>query len=309
MDLRRVDLNLLVVLDVLLAERNVTRAAQRLNMSQPATSTALARLRKQFDDQLLVKSGRTLRLTPRAEALLEPLRSTLHTLEHTILGSPDFDPAVDSRTFTLMAGDYAEITLLRRLFRRGPPNAVRFDLKPLNRAGLEAFHRFEYDLAVLPEHLLGAPEFATCERQVLLAERLVGAVWAGHPYTGTELTRETLSRYPLLSYSACDDDANLGRALLRAGVVPHASATTAHIAVLPYALEHTRFVTLLPERMARHIADLVSLRILEPTFPLPALREFAVWHTERESDPGHRWLLDQLEPAARPDRELVPDAV
>lgn len=309
MDLRRVDLNLLVVLDVLLAERNVTRAAKRLNMSQPATSTALARLRKQFDDPLLVKNGRTLRLTPRAESLMEPLRSTLNTLERTVLGSPTFDPSIDTRAFTVMAGEHAETLMLRRLMRGGAAANVRFDIRPVSRAGLDAFHRFDYDLAVLPEHLLAAPEFANCERRILLSERLVGAVWAGHPYSGPELTREVMTRYPLLTYSHYADDTNLGRALLRAGIVPRAAATTASIAVLPYALENTRFVTLMPERMARHLSDLASLRILEPAFPLPRLRELAVWHAERESDPGHAWLLDQLEPIVQVEHTVIADAV
>ncbi|WMM72663.1 LysR family transcriptional regulator [Rhodococcus pyridinivorans] len=299
MDLRRVDLNLLVVLEVLLSERNVTRAARRLNMSQPATSTALARLRKQFDDPLLVKSGRTLRPTVRAQAIVEPLREVLRTLERSVLAAPDFDPATDSRTFTIMTGDYAAITLLRLLVRGSTPAGIRFDLLPFNGAGLDAFRRFEIDLAVLPEHVLESPEFESCRRQVVLTDRLVGAVWSGHPYTGTKLTREVLGRYPLLSYAQYSDDTNLGRALLRAGAVAQVGATSGNLAVLPYALENTRMVTFLPERLARHLAEMAFLRILEPTFQLPPLREFAVWHAERDADPAHAWLRAQLDPIGR----------
>lgn len=297
MDLRRVDLNLLVVLDVLLSERNVTRAARRLNMSQPATSTALARLRKQFDDPLLVKSGRTLRPTPRAESLVEPLRNVLQTLERSILSEPEFDPAVDARVFTLMTGDYAEVVLLRMLMRRGLPTNVRFDLRPISAGVLEAFRRHEVDLAVLPEQLLESPEFERCCRTEVLNDRYVGAVWSGHPYVGTELNRDVLSRYPLLSYLQYDDDPGLTRSLLRAGIIARTGATTTNIAVLPYALANTTFVALLPERMAEHIAEVASLRILEPAFALPPLREYAVWHEERESDPAHEWLRAHLEDA------------
>lgn len=295
MDLRRVDLNLLVVLDVLLSECNVTRAAERLNMSQPATSTALARLRKQFDDQLLVKNGRTLRLTPRAQSLIGPLRSVLHTLERSILTEPTFDPTVDSRVFTLITGDYAEVSLLRMLLRRGHPANVRFDLRPLSNASIAAFHRHEADLAVLPEHLLDSPEFERCHRIPVLTDRYVGAVWAGHPYTGTELNRDVLSHYPYLSYLHHDDDTGLGRSLLRAGIVARTGASTTNIAVLPFALEHTVFVTMLPERMAERMASVASLRILEPAFALPPLCEYAVWHEESESDPAHMWLRAQIE--------------
>ena len=297
MDLRRVDLNLLVVLDVLLSECNVTRAAERLNMSQPATSTALARLRKQFDDQLLVKNGRTLRLTPRAQALVGPLSRVLHTLERSILTEPTFDPTVDSRVFTLLTGDYAEVPLLRMLMRRGHLANVRFDLRPLSKASIAAFHRHEADLAVLPEQLLDAPEFERCHRSAVLTDRYVGAVWTGHPYTGTELNREVLSHYPFMSYLQYDDDTALGRSLLRAGIVARTGASTTNMAVLPYALEHTVFVTLMPERMAERMAPVASLRILEPAFDLPPICEYAVWHEESESDPAHIWLRGQIDPS------------
>ncbi|MEU5841350.1 LysR family transcriptional regulator [Rhodococcus sp. NPDC047139] len=307
MDLRRVDLNLLVVLDVLLSERNVTRAARRLNMSQPATSTALARLRKQFDDPLLVKSGRVLRPTARAEAIAAPLREVLRTLEHSVLAVPTFDPTTESRTFTIMTSDYAEIGLLRRLVRGNTPAAIRFDLLPSNAVSLEAFRRSEIDLAVLPEHVLESLEFESFRRQLLVSDRFVGAVWSGHPYAGTKLTRDVLGRYPLLSYAQYSEEAGLGRALLRAGVVARIGATTSNLAALPCALESTRMVTLMPERMGRKLAEVASLRILEPTFELPLLREFAVWHAERDEDPAHMWLRSQLDPGGR--RRVAAQAV
>ncbi len=235
MELRRVDLNLLVVLDVLLTECNVTKAARRLNMSQPATSTALARLRKQFDDPLLVKSGRTLRPTPRALALAEPLRRVLSTVERSILTVPDFDPATAERAFILLTGDYSEVTLLRNLLRRNRyrSHGIRFDMQPLSVAGIEAFHRHEVDLAVVPEQLLATSEFEQCRRRVVLHDRYVGVVWSGHPYAGIELTPDVLAGYPLLSYLQYGGDKSLGRTLSRAGIATRTSATTTNIAVLP----------------------------------------------------------------------------
>ncbi|TCN41611.1 DNA-binding transcriptional LysR family regulator [Rhodococcus sp. SMB37] len=303
MELRRVDLNLLVVLDVLLTECNVTKAARRLNMSQPATSTALARLRKQFDDPLLVKSGRTLRPTPRALALTEPLRRVLSTVERSILTVPDFDPATAERAFTLLTGDYSEVTLLRNLLRRNRyrSHGIRFDMQPLSMAGIEAFHRHEVDLAVVPEQLLSTPEFEQCRRRVVLHDRYVGVVWSGHPYAGIELTADVLAGYPLLSYLQYGGDKSLGRTLSRAGIATRSSATTTNIAVLPYVLEMTDLVTIIPERMARRIAGVAQLRILEPNFSLPAVREWAVWHEEFDDDPGHRWLRTELSVIATPD--------
>ncbi|HET8993490.1 MULTISPECIES: LysR family transcriptional regulator [unclassified Rhodococcus (in: high G+C Gram-positive bacteria)] len=303
MELRRVDLNLLVVLDVLLTECNVTKAARRLNMSQPATSTALARLRKQFDDPLLVKSGRTLRPTPRALALAEPLRRVLSTVERSILTVPEFDPATAERAFTLLTGDYSEVTLLRNLLRRNRyrSHGIRFDMQPLSMAGIEAFHRHEVDLAVVPEQLLATSEFEQCRRRVVLHDRYVGVVWSGHPYAGIELTADVLAGYPLLSYLQYGGDKSLSRTLSRAGIGTRSSATTTNIAVLPYVLEMTDLVTIIPERMARRIAGVAQLRILEPNFSLPAVREWAVWHEEFDDDPGHRWLRTELSVIATPD--------
>nr|WP_240959663.1 LysR family transcriptional regulator [Rhodococcus sp. HNM0563] len=301
--MRRVDLNLLVVLDVLLTECNVTKAARRLNMSQPATSTALARLRKQFDDPLLVKSGRTLRPTPRALALAEPLRRVLSTVERSILTVPEFDPATAERAFTLLTGDYSEVTLLRNLLRRNRyrSHGIRFDMHPLSMAGIEAFHSHEVDLAVVPEQLLATSEFEQCRRRVVLHDRYVGVVWSGHPYAGIELTADVLAGYPLLSYLQYGGDKSLSRTLSRAGIGTRPSATTTNIAVLPYVLEMTDLVTIIPERMARRIAGVAQLRILEPNFSLPAVREWAVWHEEFDDDPGHRWLRTELSVIATPD--------
>lgn len=295
-ELRRVDLNLLVVLDVLLTECNVTNAARRLNMSQPATSTALARLRKQLDDPLLVKSGRGLRPTPRAQALVEPLRTVLTTVERSILSAPDFDPVSDGRAFTLLAGDYAEIALLRTLTQRNWFNStgVRFDMVPRSVHGLQAFHRREIDLALLPEQMLGAPGFEQCRRRLVLADRFVGAVWTGHPYPGSALTPEVLARYPMLSYVPFDEETGLGRVLARAGIATRVRATSAHVSVMPYALENTHLVALIPKRLAQRIIESACLRILEPTFELPPVREYAVWHEDKEADPAHTWLRDQL---------------
>ncbi|MEE2032018.1 LysR family transcriptional regulator [Rhodococcus chondri] len=309
-ELRRVDLNLLVVLDVLLAECNVTNAARRLNMSQPATSTALARLRKQLDDPLLVKSGRGLRPTPRAQALVEPLRSVLTTVERSILTAPDFDPASDTRAFTLLAGDYAEIAMLRALMKRSWFNSahVRFDMVPRSVHGLQAFHRHEIDLAVLPEQLLGASGFEQCRRRLVLADRFVGAVWSGHPYAGSALTPEVLARYPMLSYVPFDEDTGLGRVLARAGIVTRVRATSSNVALMPYALEKTHMVALIPKRMAERLTDSACLRVLEPTFELPPVREYAVWHEDKEADPAHAWLRGQLATGVTGPVDETPDA-
>ncbi len=124
MNLRNIDLNLLVVLDALLSERNVSRAGQRIGLSQSAMSAALARLREVFHDPLLVRVGRELALTRNAEELTLPVRETLARIEQTLLQRRTFDPKTDAHTFSISASDYACLVLLDALRtgnRRGGP--------------------------------------------------------------------------------------------------------------------------------------------------------------------------------------------
>lgn len=111
--LRRLDLNLLVTLDILLSEHNVTRAAQRLNLSQPSVSVHLAKLRDIFKDPLLLPGPRGIRPTARAEELREPLRQALESLERALAPASPFDPAKASQTWCVAAADYSESTILR----------------------------------------------------------------------------------------------------------------------------------------------------------------------------------------------------
>ena len=112
MRFNKLDLNLLVVLNALLTECNISRAAEKIYLSQSATSSALARLRDYFDDELLVSSGRQLVLTPRAKELVEPVREVLMRIDSTIATQPQFDPATETRTFTILVSDYTMAVLV-----------------------------------------------------------------------------------------------------------------------------------------------------------------------------------------------------
>ena len=118
MSLAGVDLNLLVALDALLAERSVTRAAERVGLSQPGMSNTLARLRKLFGDPLLVREGLTLVPTPRAESLRQPVADALSLIQHALDDRPGFDPATDPATFTVSCSDYSLLMLIGPLVRR-----------------------------------------------------------------------------------------------------------------------------------------------------------------------------------------------
>ena len=134
MGLAGVDLNLLVALDALLAERSVTRAAERVGLSQPGMSNTLARLRKLFGDPLLVREGLTLVPTPRAESLRQPVADALSLIQHALDDRPGFDPAADQATFTVSCSDYSLLMLIGPLVRRLAAAAPGLTIQVLPRA-------------------------------------------------------------------------------------------------------------------------------------------------------------------------------
>ncbi|MGH3172205.1 MAG: LysR family transcriptional regulator, partial [Trebonia sp.] len=141
--LRRMDLNLIMPLNALLDQRHVTRAAESLGIGQPAMSAALARLRRLFNDPLLVRNGRVHELTPMGQSLVEPVRAVLTGLEQVLATTPHFDPGTDERVFTVVASDYVTLILLRplleRLYREAPRVAVK--VIPVSRATEEELER------------------------------------------------------------------------------------------------------------------------------------------------------------------------
>ncbi|WP_406691210.1 LysR family transcriptional regulator [Saccharopolyspora sp. ID03-671] len=297
MNLAQVDLNLLVVLDALLREQNVTRAAERLHMSQPATSTALARLRKILGDPLLVRQGRYLRLTPRGEALIEPVREVLATIEQHIVAPPDFDPGRDERTFNLVASDYVGVVIMRPLLARvnGLVPNVRLELGSLSADAARMVERDEIDLVILPEVLGEEMLSDSCSSAPVVRDRYVGAAWSQHPLAGGGvLPLRALEQHPYLAFAPPNGCSLMDEDIERAGVTPRPEATSVNFITMPFLMAGTDMVTIIPESLGEKLAPAADIVLLEPDFELRPVRESAYWHSRRDADPGHRWLRDQL---------------
>jgi DNA-binding transcriptional LysR family regulator len=295
-NLQQVDLNLLVFLDVLLREQNVTRAAERLNMSQPATSAALARLRKVLGDELLVRQGRSLQLTPRAESLIDPVREVIAIIEQSIVRPPSFDPAHDERTFTVNASDYVGVTLIRPLLGRlsGLSATLRIELAPVSERYLTALQRDEVDITILPDRLVDPAQLPDCSRMPVISDRFVGAVWNKHPAAKGQLTTEVLGAYPYLQYRVTGGQSLWDQDLDEAGIDRSVEATASSFVAMPYMLAGTELVTLLPESLGKRVALSAEIVLLEPDMPITPLHESMYWHARRDGDPGHAWLREQI---------------
>jgi len=295
--LASLDLNLLVALDALLSEQNVTRAGERLSLSQPATSAALKRLRTQFGDELLVRSGHRMVMTDFAASLREPLHGVLQQLATTLATRPRFDPAIDRRRFRIFANDYVGAVLLAPLVRDLALNAPAVSIETVTATQrldvhlLETYlHEERLDLVIAAGALAGAERFRS---EPLFEDRFVCVAGGAAPGLGTRLTRAQLAALPYLAYrqggarSFADDE------LDRAGLVRRPVLTVESFVLVPHILRGSTLVTMLQQRLCSALA-LDGIRTLEPPVRLGRLTERAHWHPRSESDPASVWLRTRL---------------
>ena len=293
MDIKRIDFNLLVTLDALLAERSVSRAAQRLNLSQPALSAQLARLREMLGDPLFVPSHRGMTPTPLALGLQAPLAAALAQLRDVVTSARAFDPARDEFTLHVACSDYVQAALLLDFtlaLRRDAPG-LRIALRPADSTRLEAqMEKGDVDLAVLTpegiaESLRSRPLFE--ERYVCIARR-------GHPALRRPLdTRRFCELEHVMvsprggSFTTPVDEVLDAQGLRRRVVV---SASTFH-SVLDL-VERSDLVALVPARMVE--GRNVRVRVLAPPLPVPGFAIHMAWHDRNHRDAVQRWVRERL---------------
>ena len=305
MRLDRFDLNLLVVLDALLEERNVTRASARLHIGQSAASGALARLREYFGDELLVPVGRQLRLTPLAESLVEPVRDTLLRARATIARTPQFDPATAERRFVVCASDYVTTVVLATAIERIAALApgVGVDIRAPARNVGELFERGGIDLLVMPQQYIEPIKHPS---QLWFKDEQVCVVWSG-----SEAARAPLSfdQYMGMGHVAVrfGDERSLTFEewfLPRYGKQRRVEASVDNFSTVPLLVVGTQRIATLHRRLALHFAKYLPLTLMVPPFAMPPLEETLCWPRYQDQDPAHRWFRQILLDCA----QSTPDA-
>jgi DNA-binding transcriptional LysR family regulator len=295
-NVRRLDLNLLLAFEALIAERSVTRAAERMSVGQPAMSASLARLRKFFGDPLLVREGRSLVPTSRALELTASFEEALDLIDSTVRTSRGFDPRTAHRSFTVMASDYVLVLLLGPLvaeLEAEAPN-LRLTIRPVAGDYSEQLDRPQLDLLILPEE--AADLQARSAR--LFSDRLVCAVDEGHPEVGERLTEEQFRTLPLVAYRGTRMEPMVEHRFRELGIDRAIAVGTESIVIQPLVLAGTRMMALIPERLGRHFAAKAGIRLLDPPYPLAPLHLTMYWASRAGRDPGHRWLRDRILRAA-----------
>ena len=295
-DLRGIDLNLLVSLDALLEFRNVTKAAERLHLTQPAVSTQLARLRRVFDDPLLMpaETGRGMVMTARAMALVEPLRSALHDIESVVRYRPRFDPKTDERDFRVASNDNFAAIFGLDLMERMPSIAgpgVRLAFRNMDaRVVASELERGEIDLALGSERMV--PESMKARR--LLDERFMFVQRKGHPRGMGPIDLDTYCslQHVLVSTSGGSFQGFMDEHLEPMGRARRVMLSVQTFTIVPEVLTHTDYVSTLPSRLVRRYSD--RLDAFELPFDARGFSLFAVWHPRDHADPAHTWLREVL---------------
>lgn len=291
-DIRALDLNLLPVLAVLLEERSVTRAAQRLNLTQSTVSGMLGRLRSTLDDPLFVRSQHGILPTPRAEAMAAPLRAWM--AETTTLIAPiPFDPGQWDGSVSLAATDYTQHVLLEAALATLREQAPRLHVAvhPLifDEVG-EQLARGVFDLAISVKGYVPS-ELASLK---LMRERYVLAMWAEHPLAGQRrVSLAAFCRYDhiVVSPSGGDFSGPVDDDLAKLGRRREVRLSVPSFSLVADLLSGSELLCYTPERMVRHRDD---IHVAHGPFERPFIDMVAVWHPRVSEDPAHRWLRTVL---------------
>jgi LysR family transcriptional regulator, nod-box dependent transcriptional activator len=293
MRFKGLDLNLLVALDILLTEKNVSRAADRLFLSQSATSGALARLRDYFGDELLVQVGRKMVLTPRAQALAAKVRASLMQIDGTIIQPPEFDPATVHRTIRITASDYVLIAELANAIRRIRLQApdLTIVLLPPGDEPAELLQQGRVDLLAMPEVYL-APDHPSSR---YFADDYVIVVWSGSTAHGETMTAEQFFQARHVTMQFAPHTPSYEAWFIRnRGADRKVAAVAGSFTAVPFLIEGTDNVALVQGRMALRFAQMMPLRLIPSPIEIPPLVEHLQWHGLTEGDECLAWVRREI---------------
>lgn len=294
MRFNRLDLNLLIALDALLSERSITRAAERLSLTPSAVSSALARLRDYFDDELLVQVGRKMEPTPRAEGLHDAVRDVLVRIDSTIAAQPRFDPSTSDRTFRIFVSDYSQLVLMPHLLALADDQGctARFEFLPQVSNPQRSLERGEADLLIIPQGFM-SPDHP---QEVLYDEAFECVVWAHGPLArgAFDFDRYVAASHVVMQPPNSAGESFEGWFVRRYGITRRVAVTTYSFMAMPALVEGTACVATVHARLARLFVGRWPLVTRPMPLPMENMRQSVQWHKYRTQDPGLRWLRGLL---------------
>lgn len=296
MDFKGIDLNLLAAFQALMDERNVTRAAARVNVSQPAMSAALARLRKLFGDRLFQRSAGGLLPTPRAYEIAEPVARALGQIEALLAPAAPFHPQTASLTFSVGMADYPAFVLLPRLLGELAEKApdVRMDVHGFGgrdeAVTLLDAGKIDVAIGVAPT----VPESRILSREIF-RDAFVTLVRKDHRATRGKLD---LDGYLALRHILVSPEGSkygvVDQALADRGLERTVQVTLPHMFAVPSLLQQTPLAAILLRRVALHSAQAGDLMIFPPPVPLPEIAFHLIWHRRNDANLAQGWLRETI---------------
>jgi len=294
MDIKAVDLNLLVVFAAMMKHRSVTRAAEALNLSQPAMSAALARLRVLLNDPLFVRSGWQMQPTPRALELDEPVRQVVEIIRSDILQPQTFDPATAQRSFTLLMPDIGEVNFLPRILALLAKQAPNIDLRTLampRHAAAGALESGAVELAIGYYPDLEKPGFF---RQKLIENSHVCVVRKSHPAIGSRMTQ---TQFLAASHAVVKPDGRehvFEQFLQQKGLKRRVVVELSHFMSLLPIVESSDLVATVPRDLAQFFVSHGKIKLVEIPIKPPVIDVHLIWHQCFQKDPAHAWLRSSI---------------
>lgn len=289
--MRHVDLNLLIVLDAMFVERQVTRVAERLSMSQPAVSHALNKLRQSFDDDLFVREGSKMQPTPVAEALRDPIRQVLQIVSNEIARERSFDPGTSERRFTLCLSDIGELVFLPKLLEvleKNAPNAtlrcVAMPPRELERAMAEG--QVDIALGYFPD-LTGDAFY----QQKLFEHRFGCIARKGHPKFKQGVTLEQFLAADHAVVTSESRSQEIFEKFVRdKGMKRKVLLQSQHFMSTPFLVATTDMIATVPRAVGRAYCRVAPLELLDPPIEVPAIELRQHWHRRVHRDAAIVWL-------------------
>ena len=295
MNYRDLDLNLIVVLNVLLEECNVSRSAVRLGISQPAASVALSKLREYFDDELFLKTSNGFVPTALAESLREPIAKIVASIDGQIANSRAFNPATARRRFVFASSDLGEVFFSPKIIRlfndEAPHCSVSCTSLPANDLTL-AMERGEVDLALgyfpdLDTNGISQVNFFSLDHVVIARK--------DHPIIKGRLTIEQFKtvRHAVVSHEARPHQ-EYEAVVMKRGLHRNIFASIAHLMTAPAIIRDSDLISVVPDLLAMEFAEPFNLQVVPLPFEVPPIQSKMYWHVRSKGDAGVRWLRSSL---------------
>ncbi|MDR4305787.1 LysR family transcriptional regulator [Chelatococcus sambhunathii] len=293
-NLSKMDLNLLVALDALLADRSVTRAAARIGIGQSAMSHALARLRTTFADEILTRGPDGMRPTPKAMRLAGPVREALARIEEIVAPPPAFDPATTDRLFTLGVPDSTEVMMMPKLvahLRQVAPG-VRLLLRTVDRIRiLQDLDDGRVDLGI------GVFEEGQTHHKRRLLNRENYLCIFNSKLIGLEppISLEDYLRFPHVLTSLVESAHGVvDVALAKRGLKRTIALTSPRFTIMPFVVREAPVIATMHSRLAQFFAGSMGLAVSPTPIELPDVALSMLWHASNDADPGHRWMRETI---------------